>query len=128
MKKRATQYEAELASCGSADAGFDIEDNIHRHFSELAASFDDWLDVANEGRRLWNVMFNEKFDDWSPEDSLISGVAAAAYSLAISEVATRLGVSAFALECAIESQEEPGVVGFLAECQAWNKTEENHQS
>lgn len=123
MKKPKTKHEAALASRGGANAGVDVGDSVHRHFTELAASFDDYLDVANEGRRLWNVMLDDGIEAWSPEDSLISGVAAAAYHLAISEVATKLGVSAMALQCAMESQKEPGVDGFFAECQAWNQQE-----
>ena len=124
MKNR-TSHEETLADHESAESDIDVLDAAHSHFTELAASFDDWCDVSSEGERLWGVMFGETLDKFSAEGSIISGVAAAAYELAIEEVARKLEVSAFALKCGLEGQEEPGVAGFLAECRKYNQPEES---
>jgi hypothetical protein len=123
-----TSHEAALASHESAESGIEVEDDVHRHFQELSANLDDWCAVAEEGRRLLGVMLKQKIEDWSAGDVIISGVAAAAYELAISDVARELEVSAFALKCGIEGHEESGVAGFLAECQKYNQPREEPRS
>jgi len=125
MKRCKSSYEDALAAHDSFDRGDKLEDAVHRHFEELSPAFDDWCSVAEEGRRLWSVMFNEPLEPYSPIDCVISGATGAGYSLAISQVAKRLGISEIALECGIESQDEPGVAGFLSECQKYNNPQEN---
>ena len=64
----------------------------HRETRDLAADIDDffaavdhkmldYLDVAEEGRGLWQLMFDEEIQDGSAMSDLIDCIAAAAYFL-----------------------------------------------
>jgi hypothetical protein len=60
-----------------------------------------WRDVADEGVRVYNIMFNENAERHSPLDSLIANIAASAASGVFTAIAAAMGVKTSALECAV---------------------------
>lgn len=82
----------------------DVGDTLHRHFGEFGRW--EWLDVNAEGLRVWNLMFEEAAETFSPIDDLISAVAGQAASGAYAAMAAALGVRADALELAVAEWSE----------------------
>lgn len=124
MNKRGlTQFEESLATWDTNDD--DTCDKAHRHFEALENSFADWGDVSEEARRLYAVMFGEQYAAFSPKDALIVAAVAAAYSLAISDVAKRLGVDPFAVRVGLETCETPDAERFVRECKSADATFKN---
>lgn len=76
------------------------QDDLHHHFEEFAAR--DWCSIADEGLRIWNLMFEEGIESESPKDAVFNAIAAKASSGAFESVAAALGVDARALEAAVE--------------------------
>jgi hypothetical protein len=96
LKRPQTEFEAVIADWESGEA--DSADAIHHHFTKLEPTMDDWIDVAEEGRRLWRISFGERLDEYSPELAIINGVAASAFALAFQQVAKALGVTEYGVE------------------------------
>jgi len=63
---------------------------LHEHFEDFGKW--SWCEIAEEGRGVWNEMFNEDVQEDSPIDGIISAVAAQAGEAAFVAVATMLGV------------------------------------
>jgi len=117
MSKRwLTKFEQSLATWENNDD--DTCDKAHAHFTQLESSFTDCFDVSDEARRLHAVMFNEKYDHGSPRDAIISAAVASAYSLAILDVAKRLGVDERAVRNGLEICETPDAERFVRECKS----------
>lgn len=76
-----------------------VEDDIHVHMADFGRWH--WSEVADEGRRLCALMFDEEFDKDSPKDSILQGVAAQSAHGVFAAVAAALGVAAEDLEYAI---------------------------
>lgn len=111
-----TEHEAYILRWQQQDV--DEADRLHAHFSTLEKSghLKDCWDVADEGRRIWNLMFSDNIEERSAADSVFASIAASAYDLALRHVARRLGVSAFAVRCALDDEGKPDAERFLAEC------------
>jgi len=90
--KARSALEQEIANWDREDV--DLGDAVHKHFEELASQMHDWIDVAAEGRRLWDVAFKEPVEEFSPIDDMLNGVAAAAWDVAVSRIASQLNISA----------------------------------
>jgi hypothetical protein len=74
-----------------------LGDDLHRYFSAWGGR--SWVEVAAEGRRIYNLMFDdEKMDEYSPLDDLFHAVAAQAAAGAIAVVAEEFGIDAEELE------------------------------
>lgn len=73
----------------------DPGDDLHRHFEDYGRW--DWCDISDEGRRVWNLMFNDEIEEWSPQDGVFSAIAAQASHGAFAAVAAALGVDMEAL-------------------------------
>ena len=73
----------------------------------------DWVEVAEEGRRLWNRINDQEAEQDSPVAAVLDAVAAQAAHGAFAAVAAALGVPAAALEVAVarwyENQDQPPV-------------------
>lgn len=82
----------------------DPADDIHSHFA--ASSLRDWCDVADEARRIYNLMFadieEENVEDGSPIDGVWTGAAAQAAHGVWSAVADALGLDKNILEATLE--------------------------
>ena len=87
--------EQEIANWDREDV--DLGDAVHKHFKELASQMHDWIDVAAEGRRLWDVAFQEPMEEYSAIDDMLNGVAAAAWHAAIGRIASELNIPAVSL-------------------------------
>jgi hypothetical protein len=76
-------------------------DAAHGHFEEFEPW--DWCAIADEGLRLWNLMFADgtPAEDGSAISAPIHGVAAAAANGAFAAVAAALGVSPHHLQVAV---------------------------
>jgi len=111
-----TETEKKLLKWNDPGDTSDTCDLIPKHFTETQVAFSDWPDAANEGVRLYGLMFQEHIEPFSPLDGLFSGVAAAAYCLAIQQVAEQLGVTEFAVRCALETDRRNDADGFVREC------------
>lgn len=110
-----------LTDCEVALAGWETNDDctsntVHNHFTKLEPTFSDCWDVASEGRRLYSVMFDERIEEYSPVDSILNGIAASAYFLAIYHVAELMGVSAESVQIAMDSCDTTNAVAFANEC------------
>ena len=58
-----------------ADEKADDTNNLmHRYFE--AAQLRHWCEIANEAQHVYELMFNQELEEYSPLDALISGVAA----------------------------------------------------
>jgi hypothetical protein len=111
-----TETEKRILKWDDPEDTSDTCDLIHKHFQEHEGAFIDWTEVANEGVRLYGLMFEEDVEASSPVDGVFSGVAAAAYCLAIAKVAKQLGVTEFAVHCALETERSDDADGFVREC------------
>jgi hypothetical protein len=111
-----TETEKRILKWDDPNDDSDTCDLIHKHFTESAAKFPEWGDVSDEGVRLYGLMFGENIEDFSPLYGLFAGVAAAAYYLAVSEVARQLGVTEFAVQCALETDRVSDSDAFVKEC------------
>lgn len=82
----------------------DVADDIHRHFE--ATKLRDWCEVADEARRIHNLMFveaGEEFvEDGSPLDGVWTGAAAQAAHGVWATVADALGLNKNILEATLE--------------------------
>ncbi len=118
-----SETERRILKWDDPDDGSDTCDLIHKHFTECSGKFETWSDVADEGLRLWNMMFSDNIEEGSPTDGVLTGIAAAGYELAIAHVASQLGVSGYAVECALEHSNVGNPSAFLGECQRANKNQ-----
>lgn len=118
MPKKLTKLEQAIMRWNDdADDG-DTGDLIHRHFEKRAARFRDWYGVGEEGRRILGMMIAVDIERESPIDCVLSGVAGAAYYLAIDHVAKKLGVSSSAVQDALESASDGDSEAFVSHCVA----------
>lgn len=78
----------------------DIGNALHGHFEAFARW--DWREVADEGARVWSLMFGEEIERWSAKDAVIYAVAAQAHSGAVAAMAAALGLEEGAVELALE--------------------------
>lgn len=113
-KRGLTEFEQRLAGWETNDD--DTHDTVHLHFDALGKSFFHWGDVADEGRRLFAIMFNELIEEHSASEAILLGVAAAAYSLAIDKVASAMCVSPGSVEIALEAETPQGAEAFARDC------------
>jgi hypothetical protein len=113
-----SETEQRLVKWDDPDDHGEVGDLMHRHFTQVAARFDDWTDVSHEGRRVWELMFGEAIEDWSAIDAILSGVAAAAYHLAVTQVSQKLGVSNLAVLRGLESETEGDAEQFVRDCKS----------
>jgi hypothetical protein len=116
-----TETEKAILKWDDPEDTSDTCDLIHKHFEEHGGAFSDWTEVANEGVRLYGLMFEEDVESWSPLDGVLSGVAASAYCLAIAKVAKQLGVSELAVHCALETERSDDADGFVRECKQFKQ-------
>ena len=116
MPRKLTKLEQAIMRWNdSADNG-DTEDLIHRHFEKRAASFREWPNVGDEGRRILSMMVQVDTERGSPIDCVLSGVAGAAYYLAINHVAKKLGVRSSSVHDALESASDGNAESFVSHC------------
>ena len=73
----------------------DIGDALHTHFTDFQRW--DWCEIADETRRIWNLMFKERVEPDSPMDAVWTAAVAQAYDGGIAAVAAALGVDRLAL-------------------------------
>ncbi|MFA5186965.1 MAG: hypothetical protein WC551_10835 [Patescibacteria group bacterium] len=70
----------------------------------------DWVDVSDEGVRIWNLMFDDNIESLSAADSVFSAIAAQSAEGAFNAVAAALGVDPEALKlvaaCWYENQDD----------------------
>lgn len=82
----------------------DPADDIHAHF--MAGKLRDWCEVAEEARRIYNLMFadteDEFVEDDAPLDGVWSGAAAQAAHGVWAAVADALGLNKEILESTLE--------------------------
>jgi hypothetical protein len=126
-KPELTDTEKRIMQWADEANDSDTCNDIHVHFDELAEKFDDWPAVADEGVRLWNMMFKDDVEQFSAIDGVIAGVAGAAYDLAIRQVAKQLGVSRLALMAAMERESDGDSTAFVAECNRQQQIPRKHK-
>jgi hypothetical protein len=78
----------------------DICNDLHEHFAAFGRW--DYTEVADEARRVWNLMFDADIEKGSPSNGVFSACAAQASHGAFSSVAAALGVDVMALKCVVE--------------------------
>lgn len=91
---------ANLLACHSdddvvADHLDDIGDALHTHFTDFQRW--DWCEIADETRRIWNLMFKEGVEPDSPMDAVWTAAVAQAFDGGIAAVAAALGLDQYAL-------------------------------
>ncbi len=69
----------------------DLEDCLHVYFSEEFKKRD-WLDIHEEGSRLYSIMFDTDVEENSPIDYLFEAVAAAAATGAFIAISKAIGI------------------------------------
>ena len=83
----------------------DPADDIHAYFT--ASSLRDWCEVADEARRIYNLMFadteDEFVEDGAPIDGVWTGAAAQAAHGVWAAVADALGLNKNILEATLDS-------------------------
>ena len=67
-----------------------VGDAIHKHFTEIEPTFEDWIDVYTEGMNVWRLAFGEELDEFDMETDILAGVAASAWNLALVQVVKAL--------------------------------------
>lgn len=109
MKHHPGDTEAALLRWYESES--DVCDDLHRHFEAFGEW--DWLDVSDEARRVFNLMFPGLYEqgpveEFSPIDGVWTAAAAQAAHGAFAAVAAALGVDARALEAAVQPWYEAG--------------------
>ena len=122
-KRGLTKFEDRLIGWETNDD--DTADTIHAHFTAMEDRFQDWGDVADEGRRLWSMMFEETIESDSPLGDVLSGIAASGFALAIRQVAARLGVSPTSVMVGLESDGDADAQAFVRDCLDNEKAEKD---
>lgn len=86
-----------------AEPGEGVElDDVVRHFEFYCDQVErHWVEISNEGNRVLELITGDEVGEWSPADSVITGVAAASHHGAMAAVAAALGVDADDLERAV---------------------------
>ena len=120
-KRGLTELEGRLAGWDTNDD--ETSDTIHKHFTVMEKQFEDWGDIADEGRRLWSLMFAETIESESAIGSVICGVAASGYALAVRHVAEKLGVSPVSVMVGLESKGNADAQSFVSDCLAHERDE-----
>lgn len=69
----------------------DIGDDLIVYFQYTYGKWD-WCEIYREGLSIWELMFNEKIDVFSPAGEVIAAVAAQAMHGAFSAVAAAIGI------------------------------------
>jgi hypothetical protein len=67
-----------------------VGDAIHKHFTEIEPTFEDWIDVYTEGMSIWSLALGEELDEFDIETDILAGVAASAWNLALERVVKAL--------------------------------------
>lgn len=102
------------------------EDDIHVHFEQFDSW--DWCRIADEGSRVYGIMFDEEVEEGSPISALHSGIAAAASNGMVAAFAKALGLEELPLLHAIsawyEKQDNPPPGGFDALMAEYRKGQE----
>lgn len=80
-------------------SGDDVFDALNEHFIEFGRWH--WVEISDEARRVWNLMFKDKVENGSPMDGVWTAAAAQASDGAFEAMAAALGVESFALQAAI---------------------------
>lgn len=106
-----TSFERFLSRCSAT--GSDPSDAVHKHFEALRHEFIDWVEVADEGRRVWRIMIDERTENYSPGQAVFDGIAAAGYYLALDVLAVRLGISADDVMGALEECRRADTISLL---------------
>lgn len=79
---------------------YDVVDALHTHMTDWDRWH--WCDIADEARRVWNLMFCDTVEKDSAMDAVWTAAAAQAADGAFAAVAAALGVDRFALREAVE--------------------------
>lgn len=82
----------------------DINNDLHVHFAAWGRW--DWCDIAEEGRRVGNVMFDECVEENSARDAVMSAAVAHADHMAYEAMAAALGVDAIDLRIVVADWSE----------------------
>ena len=82
----------------------DISNALHIHFEKWGRW--DWCDIAEEARRVNNLMFGEAVDEGSALDAITTAAVAHANHTAYEAMAAALGVNADDLEGTIKEWSE----------------------
>lgn len=72
-----------------------ISGHLHNHFIDFQRW--DWCEIADETRRIWNLMFKEGVEPDSPMDAVWTAAVSQAFDGGIASVAAALGVDRYAL-------------------------------
>lgn len=98
-----------IASVRDDEYEEDVLDQLHKHFEEVHKRWD-WMEVADEGVRIYGVATGAEVEDWSFIYGLINAVAAQASGGTYEAVAAALGVNAEELSLVVsewyENQDE----------------------
>ena len=79
---------------------YDVGDALHEYMIDYGRWH--WCDIADEARRVWNLMFFDTVEKDSAMDAVWTAAAAQAADGAYAAVAAALGVDCFALREAVE--------------------------
>ena len=82
----------------------DISDLMHAYFE--ATKLRDWCDIADEARHLWEFLFDEPLEEYSPVDGLLAAVAAQAANGIYAAVASALDLNPEYLKFVLSEWEE----------------------
>lgn len=78
----------------------DLEDVVHAYFDECGV--ESWVDAADEGRKVWSLMFDTPVEEESPIHAVLLGVAAAASYSAFNAAERALGLPLNSLHLEVE--------------------------
>ena len=85
---RSTKFQPVIENWETTDEH--VGDAIHKHFTAIEPTLEDWIDVYTEGMSIWRLAFSEKLDEFDMETDILAGVAASAWNLALSKVVKAL--------------------------------------
>jgi hypothetical protein len=84
-------------------------DEFHEHFQDFGRW--EWIEIANEGRRIWSLLYQEEVTYHSAQSALIHAVSAQAFYGALDVVSAALGLDSQVLACTLgpwtDRQDDP---------------------
>ncbi len=102
-----------------------VDDDYYEHFEKLENGWSNevspWVDVTKEGERLYNIMLDDKIEEGSPIDCLISAMNATSWHIAIRIMARILKLDYDSLEDIMEGEEPDNYDDLVMEVNKWKK-------
>ena len=112
MKK--TGCEKSIANWDSPSTDcWDLLGWLHLHFARREPFMRNFLEAANEARRVWKIAFKEDVKEYSPIAVIFKAAVMSSFEMTCRDIAKRLGVTPDNIRSVFEDEEECWLPEFV---------------